>query len=80
MTKEIMNDTASVKEFKIIQNEPNHFSINYVADAEFSDQDIEKIKRAMLNYLGTEIQLSFHKKPILDRSKRGKLKQFTRTF
>ena len=80
VTKEIMNDTASVKEFKIIQNEPNHFSINYVADAEFSSQDVVKIKRAMLNYLGTEIQLSFHKKPILDRSKRGKLKQFTRTF
>ncbi|RXG31078.1 phenylacetate--CoA ligase family protein [Leeuwenhoekiella palythoae] len=80
VTKEIMNDTASVKEFKIIQNKPNHFSINYVADAEFSTQDVEKIKRAMLNYLGTEIQLSFNKKPILDRSKRGKLKQFTRTF
>lgn len=80
VTKEIMNDTASVKEFKIIQDQPKHFSINYVADAEFSDQDIEKIKRAMLNYLGMEIQLSLHKKPILDRSKRGKLKQFTRTF
>ena len=80
VTKEIMNDTASVKEFKIIQNAPNHFSINYVAETEFSAQDVEKIKRAMLNYLGMEIQLSLHKKPILDRSKRGKLKQFTRTF
>lgn len=80
VTKEIMNDAASVKEFKIIQNEPNHFSINYVAETEFSAQDVEKIKRAMLNYLGMEIQLSLHKKSILDRSKRGKLKQFTRTF
>ena len=80
VTKEIMNDTASVKEFKIIQNKPNHFSINYVADTPFSSQDIEKIKRTLLNYLGTEIQVSFHKKPFLDRSNRGKLKQFTRTF
>ena len=80
VTKEIINDTASVKEFKIIQDQPKHFTINYVADAEFSTQDVEKIKRAMLDYLGTEIQLSLNKKPILDRSKRGKLKQFTRTF
>ncbi|RXG32952.1 phenylacetate--CoA ligase family protein [Leeuwenhoekiella marinoflava] len=80
VTKEIIKDTANVKEFVIIQNQPDTFTIDYVADTEFSNAEIEKIKKAITVHLNANLQVVVNKKNSLDRSKRGKLEQFRRTF
>ena len=80
VTKEIINDTANVKEFVIVQNQPDTFTIDYVAGIAFSNAEIEKIKKAIRVYLGGNLQISINKKNSLDRSNRGKLKQFRRAF
>ena len=80
VTKEIIKDTANVKEFVIVQNQPDTFTIDYVAGIAFSNAEIEKIKRAIGVHLGGNIQININKKSSLDRSNRGKLKQFRRAF
>jgi len=80
VTKEIIHDTANVKEFVIVQNQLDTFTIDYVADTAFSNAEIEKIKKAIRVYLGGNLQIIINKKNSLDRSNRGKLKQFRRAF
>jgi len=80
VTKEIISDTGSVKEFVIHQSERDRFEINYVAESAFAEAELQKIKRALLHYLGQEVTIKIEQKTSLDRSTRGKLKQFTRSF
>ena len=80
VTKEIISDCGNVKEFCIIQNTPDSFCIQYVADKPFTEAQINTIKNAMSHYLGENLSIAFEQHHHLDRSKRGKLKQFTRTF
>jgi len=80
VTKEIINDTGAVKEFKINQSQPDTFEILYVADHVFAESEIQKLKQAMLHYFGQDVTIRVERKTHLDRSTRGKLKQFTRSF
>tara|TARA_B100001146_G_scaffold225253_1_gene248873 strand:- start:11623 stop:12915 length:1293 start_codon:yes stop_codon:yes gene_type:complete len=80
VTKEIISDTGSVKEFVINQSKPDRFEVEYVADKAFAEAEIQKIKRALLHYFGQDVTIKIERKTNLDRSTRGKLKQFTRSF
>ncbi|MAZ26823.1 MAG: AMP-binding protein [Cytophagaceae bacterium] len=77
LTKEVINDSGLVKEFVITQTGVDTFKIEYVADADFDDLATAKISNALEKYAESGLQLVFKRKENLDRSKRGKLKQFT---
>lgn len=80
VTKEIINDSGSVKEFVIHQAQPDIFEILYVADSPFAAAELKKIKNALTQYLGQNLNITISQKSHLDRSNRGKLRQFTRGF
>ena len=80
VTKTIINDSSSVKEFTITQSKPNTFDVIYVANTGFTELETKKIRAALIRYLGQNLQINLIKKEVLDRSKRGKIKQFKRTF
>lgn len=76
VTKSIIEDDGNVKEFIIRQTQLNNFEIDYVSDFELTKQQINEIKKAIENYLEPGLQFSFKQKKVLERTKRGKLKQF----
>ena len=77
ITKSIMKDRSNIKEITVIQKNIDIFDINYVAECELNDKEISIIKNALFNYLEPNLNIFFHKFDQLDRSKSGKLKQFT---
>jgi phenylacetate-CoA ligase len=77
VTKSVIEDDGNVKEFVIEQMKPDRFKITYVSERELNASEIETIKQALFTYLENDLQLEFERREILDRSKRGKLKQFT---
>jgi phenylacetate-CoA ligase len=76
VTKSIIEDDGNVKEFIIKQTKTDTFIIEYVSEKELSPQEIEKIEKAVATYLEPNLHFSYIKKKFLERSKRGKLKQF----
>lgn len=76
VTKSIIEDDGLVKEFIVQQTAPNNFSIIYVSEKELPNRKIEEIQKAMATYLEEGLEVKFIHKKILNRSKRGKLKQF----
>ncbi len=77
ITKSIIEDDGNVKEFIIEQLKKDSFQITYVSEEEISNDHIEKIKKEMENYLEDGLNISFERQDQLDRSNRGKLKQFS---
>lgn len=77
VTKSIIEDTGSIKEFVINQNAADSFKIEYVSQSDFSENQKQKILQAIETYVGKNLKVSFERKDILIRSKSGKLKQFT---
>ncbi|MBT8262791.1 MAG: phenylacetate--CoA ligase family protein [Bacteroidia bacterium] len=77
VTKSVIEDDGNVKEFVIEQADLDRFKIRYVSDRELTANETETIKNALYTYLENDLKLEFERKDILDRSKRGKLKQFT---
>lgn len=76
VTKSVIEDDTTVKEFVVEQKALDHFHITYVASAKLTPQEIEKIKTALHTYLEPGLRLTFKQAAILDRANRGKLKQF----
>ncbi|BAO54866.1 phenylacetate--CoA ligase family protein [Nonlabens marinus] len=76
VTKSVINDQSTVTEFVIVQKEPLLFQIQYVAKAELTQKEQRQIQNAMADYADASIVVAFEKLDQLDRSKRGKLKQF----
>jgi phenylacetate-CoA ligase len=76
VTKSIIEDDGNVKEFIIKQIKIDTFIIEYVSEKELSKLEIEKIEKAVETYLESNLYFSYVKKDFLERSKRGKLKQF----
>jgi phenylacetate-CoA ligase len=76
ITKSIIEDDGNVKEFIIKQIKPNTFEVDYVSRTELSKIQIEKIEQAIALYLEPDLLFIFTKKMVLERTKRGKLKQF----
>lgn len=77
VTKSIIEDDGNVKEFIIEQLSLDHFKISYVSANALSQAKMEIIRKEMENYLESGIDITFERFNKLDRSKSGKLKQFT---
>jgi phenylacetate-CoA ligase len=77
VTKSIVEDDGNVKEFVIKQTKIDTFDIEYVSEFELNEEQIEKINKAVTLYLEPNLHFSFSRKTALERSNRGKLKQFT---
>lgn len=76
VTKSIIEDDGNVKEFIIKQMQLDSFEIEYVSDIELDNHQIQQIEKAITLYLEPNLNFSFTRKPVLERSNRGKLKQF----
>ncbi len=76
VTKSIIEDDGNVKEFIIKQTKINVFEIDYVSENELTKKQIEKIESAITLYLEPNLKFIFTRKTTLERSNRGKLKQF----
>jgi phenylacetate-CoA ligase len=76
ITKSIIEDDGNVKEFVIKQTKINSFEIEYVSEVVLSEIQIQKIEAAIALYLEPNLKFIFTKKKCLERTKRGKLKQF----
>ena len=77
ITKSVIENDGNVSEFIIEQSELDAFKIKYVSKIALSNDEKEKISKAMIQYLEPEISITFDRVAKLDRSKSGKLKQFT---
>ena len=77
VTKSIIEDNGSIKEFVINQNTQDSFKIEYVSQIDFSENQKQKILMAIETYVGKNLKVNFERKDKLTRSKSGKLKQFT---
>lgn len=76
VTKTVIEDAGNVKEFIIEQLKINTFKISYVSDDVLSEEKLELTKTAISKYLEPNLIVNFERKPHLERSKSGKLKQF----
>ena len=76
VTKSIIEDDGNVKEFIIKQTKIDTFEIEYVSETELSLVQIQRIEDAIALYLEKGLIFKFVRKNILERSNRGKLKQF----
>jgi len=76
VTKSIIEDDGNVKEFIIKQTQLDTFEIEYVSEIELSTEQIQKIKNAIDLYLEPNLNFTFTRKMVLERTNRGKLKQF----
>lgn len=77
ITKSIIEDDGNVKEFIIEQLTGSGFVIKYISDKNLSEEKINTIKKEMENYLESGLDITFERLGKLQRSKSGKLKQFT---
>ena len=76
VTKTVIEDGGNVKEFIIEQLKLDMFKISYVSAFELSEEKLTAIKNAVSKYLEPNLTVHFERKTSLDRSNRGKLKQF----
>jgi len=76
VTKSIIEDDGNVKEFIIKQIKLDSFEIEYVSDKELDIDQIQKIQQAIDLYLEPNLNFIFTRKTVLERTNRGKLKQF----
>ena len=76
VTKSIIEDDGNVKEFIVRQTKIDSFEIDYVSTEVLTKQQIDAIEKAIATYLEPGLQFTYTRKEVLDRTKRGKLKQF----
>ena len=76
VTKSIIEDDGNVKEFIVKQTKADSFEIEYVSEIDLTSSQIKKIEEAIELYLEPNLNFTFTRKTFLERSKRGKLKQF----
>ena len=77
MTKKIIDNDSSVKEFVITQTHTNAFLIKYVSNFEMDQNLVKKLKKELAAYLEPNLDVLLIRKDVIARSKSGKLKQFT---
>jgi phenylacetate-CoA ligase len=76
VTKSIIEDDGNVKEFIVRQTKLDHFEIDYVSSIELNSEQIQEIEKAIATYLEPGLHFTYNRKEVLERTKRGKLKQF----
>jgi phenylacetate-CoA ligase len=77
ITKSIIEDDGNVREFVIRQTAIDSFEIDYVSRHILTEAQISKINDAAAEYLEPGLKFVFNRKDVLERSNRGKLKQFS---
>jgi len=77
VTKTIIEDNSTVKEFIIEQQKLDTFKVSYVAKETLTEDKLLEIKAAFSKYLEPNLIVVFEQKKVLKRAKSGKLKQFT---
>lgn len=77
ITKNLIEEDGSVKEFLIKQIKMDTFIVEYVSDKELRDSKKQEIRKQMAYYLEPGLTIKFRRKEMLLRTKSGKLKQFT---
>ena len=77
ITKSVIENDGNVSEFIIEQMTADTFVVTFVSREPLSDDQRSNISKAMEQYLEPGISISFKRVDALDRSKSGKLKQFT---
>ena len=77
ITKSIIEDDGNVKEFIIEQHKKDSFKVIYVSSSDISDAKKNTIINEMKTYLEEGLLINFERKNQLQRSKSGKLKQFS---
>lgn len=75
--KSSIENDGNIKEFVVVQTQKEAFEIKYVSDKTLSENEIGNIKKSLKTYLEIGLNITLIRVPILDRSQRGKLKQFT---
>jgi len=76
VTKSVIEEDGNVSEFVIEQTALDAFKVIYTAQRPLTTSEEEKIKKATYTYLEKGLTILFEKTEKMDRSKRGKLKQF----
>ncbi|GAB1857973.1 phenylacetate--CoA ligase family protein [Flavobacteriaceae bacterium MHTCC 0001] len=76
VTKTVIADDANVKEFVIEQHTLDTFKIIYTSEDILTERKIKAIEKAIEDYLEAGLKIQFERKPVLTRTKGGKLKQF----
>ena len=76
VTKSVIEEDGNVSEFVIEQTAIDTFTFIYTAQRALNTSEEEKIKQATYTYLESGLTVLFEKVIMMDRSKRGKLKQF----
>ena len=76
VTKSVIEEDGNVSEFVIEQTALDSFKVIYTAQRALTASEEEKIKKATYAYLEEGLTVLFEKVEKMDRSKRGKLKQF----
>lgn len=77
VTKAIISDDTNVKEFIIEQHKVDTFKIIYTSDRQLSTDKKNAVLKSIDQYLEPALNISFEKRDVLNRTKAGKLKQFT---
>ena len=77
ITKSIIEDDGIVKEFIIEQIKLDSFKIIYVSSEQLSEDKIKQITAEMETYLEKGLNIIFERQDKIQRSKSGKLKQFS---
>lgn len=77
VTKTVIQDSNNVTEFVIEQTLKDTFLITYVAREELNSQERASIRKSVITYLEKGLNVQFKRVHHLQRSKSGKLKQFT---
>lgn len=76
VTKTVIEDSGNVKEFVIQQLKLDTFRIIYISETELSENEKNNVQIAISKYLEPNLNVIFERQEKLDRSNRGKLKQF----
>ncbi|WP_299098139.1 phenylacetate--CoA ligase family protein [uncultured Winogradskyella sp.] len=77
ITKSVIENDGNVSEFIVAQLHLDTFKISYVSKHKLSEVEKRTIKNEMIRYLEPNITINFERVENLERSKSGKLKQFT---
>jgi phenylacetate-CoA ligase len=77
VTKAVINDQSPVLEFVVEQHREDHFVIRYVSGRALKGEETQQIQKALEDYVGAGLSLDLIREHTLDRSKRGKLRQFS---
>lgn len=76
ITKSVIEEDGNVKEFIVEQKKLDSFHIVYVSTKPLSEKELNKIEKSLSIYVESDLKVTFERVNVLDRSRRGKLKQF----